>query len=138
MQISPWFVCSIFKICLDYNYRSRLRGIAFKLELIANEGILSQSGRFCFEPIIISIANPLQPCLMFRRLSDGLPRDPVFPADLEQLGYFINDNDEIRMIMHPDEKFNYSIDRNERVNEMQKEAMNGIASLPSCLPCPSH
>jgi hypothetical protein len=62
---------------------------------------------------------------MFRRLSGSLPKDPSFPADLKKLGYFINENDEIRMIDHPENKFVYSIDKNERVNDMHEEAMNG-------------
>lgn len=65
---------------------------------------------------------------MFRRLPTSLPKDPTFPADLKELGYFVNDNDQIRMIRNPDEKFLYAIDKNERVNEMQKEAMNSTFS----------
>ncbi|KAJ5808490.1 hypothetical protein N7474_009759 [Penicillium riverlandense] len=57
------------------------------------------------------------------RLCD-LPADPVFPADLEKLGYFVTENDQIRMISNPEENFLYKINRNERWNELQKEAMN--------------
>jgi hypothetical protein len=64
---------------------------------------------------------------MFRRLSSGLPKDPSFPADLKELGYFINDHNQIRMIEKPEEKFLYAINKNERVNEVHKEAMNGEA-----------
>ncbi|CAL5870293.1 uncharacterized protein PFLUO_LOCUS4528 [Penicillium psychrofluorescens] len=53
-----------------------------------------------------------------------LPADPVFPADLEKLGYFVTENDQIRMISNPEEAFLYKINRNERWNELQKEAMN--------------
>jgi hypothetical protein len=66
---------------------------------------------------------------MFRRLPTGLPKDPTFPANLTELGYFINDSDQIRMIEKPDEKFLYAINKNERVNEMHKEAMNSKADL---------
>jgi hypothetical protein len=65
---------------------------------------------------------------MFRRLPTGLPKDPTFPANLTELGYFINDKDQIRMIEKPDEKFLYAINKNERVNEMHKEAMNSKSS----------
>ena len=65
---------------------------------------------------------------MFRRLPSSLPKDSTFPADLTALGYFINDDDQIRMIEKPDEKFLYTINRNERVNEMHKEAMNSKAN----------
>ncbi len=69
---------------------------------------------------------------MFRRLPSSLPKDPVFPADLKELGYFVNDHDQIRMIRKPDEKFLFAIDKNHRVNEMQKEAMNSesASSIP--------
>lgn len=65
---------------------------------------------------------------MFRRLSNSLPKDPVIPADLTALGYFLNENDEIRQTKHPDQKYQYQVNRNERVNEIHKEAMNGKSS----------
>ncbi|EEP80691.1 predicted protein [Uncinocarpus reesii 1704] len=61
---------------------------------------------------------------MFVFRKESLPSDPVFPSDLKKLGYFINENDQIRMISHPLEKFLYKINANDRYNEMQKEAMN--------------
>ena len=61
---------------------------------------------------------------MFRRLPNSLPKDPVFPADLKELGYFVNDNDQIRMIKKPEEKFQFAITKNDRYNEVHKEAMN--------------
>ncbi|KAK2767383.1 hypothetical protein FQN54_003539 [Arachnomyces sp. PD_36] len=61
---------------------------------------------------------------MFVFPRESLPKDPVFPADLEKLGYFINDNDQIKMISDPSKDFMYKINANERYNEMQKEAMN--------------
>ncbi|ODH30339.1 hypothetical protein ACO22_03614 [Paracoccidioides brasiliensis] len=66
---------------------------------------------------------------VFRR--DALPKDPVFPADLKQLGYFINERDQIKMITNPEEGFLYKINANDRYNVMQKEAMN---SKPIYLP----
>ncbi|SLM38485.1 Arb2 domain [Lasallia pustulata] len=61
---------------------------------------------------------------MFRRLSSSLPEDPKFPADLEELGYFINDKDQIRSIANPDQEFNFFISKNDRANDVQREAMN--------------
>ncbi|KAI1779321.1 Arb2 domain-containing protein [Hypoxylon cercidicola] len=61
---------------------------------------------------------------MFRRLWSGLPADPHFPADLEKLGYFINEEDEIRSIENPDNYFKYFISRNSRWNDRQRFAMN--------------
>ena len=61
---------------------------------------------------------------MFRRLPNQLPKDITFPTDLASLGYFINDNDQIRQIAHPDKKYQYKINRSDRVNDVYKEAMN--------------
>ncbi|KAL9619642.1 MAG: hypothetical protein Q9160_005748 [Pyrenula sp. 1 TL-2023] len=61
---------------------------------------------------------------MFRRLSNSLPPDPAFPDDIEKLGYFINDHDQIRMISEPKSGFKYVISKNDRVNDNHKEAMN--------------
>ncbi|KKZ61543.1 hypothetical protein EMCG_03877 [[Emmonsia] crescens] len=61
---------------------------------------------------------------MFVFRVQALPKDPVFPADLKQLGYFINDQDQIKMISNPEEDFLFKINVNDRYNEMQKEAMN--------------
>jgi len=70
---------------------------------------------------------------MFRRLPNYLPKDPVFPTDLEGLGYFVNGNDQIRQIANPDQKYQYKVNRNDRVNEVYKEAMNSescVKDLP--------
>ena len=87
---------------------------------------------------------------MFVFPKESLPKDPVFPADMEKLGYvcysesaifrpsltksncgvlqhtryFVNEKDQIKMISNPEENFLYKINANERYNEMQKEAMN--------------
>ncbi|KAL9102680.1 MAG: hypothetical protein Q9163_002202 [Psora crenata] len=61
---------------------------------------------------------------MFRRLSSSLPKDPEFPADLEKLGYYVNAEDQIRSIEKPDQEFHYFISKNERVLELQREAMD--------------
>ncbi len=107
---------------------------------------------------------------MFRRLSSSLPKDPVFPADLEGLGYvqientskdtnlthsysvvkrdqvgywlmifsngryYLNEQDQIRSIGNPDQEFNYFISKNERVCEVQREAMSGNAPFHPYLP----
>ncbi|KFY10853.1 hypothetical protein V491_07444, partial [Pseudogymnoascus sp. VKM F-3775] len=61
---------------------------------------------------------------MFRLLPHGLPKDPKYPTNLQELGYFINDEDEIRSIENPKYYFKYFINRNERYNERQRESMN--------------
>lgn len=69
---------------------------------------------------------------MFRRLPQSLPKDIQVPADLEQLGYFINENDQMRMIQKPDQKYVFRINRNDRVNDVYKEAVNGMSFHRSC------
>ncbi|PWY91008.1 hypothetical protein BO70DRAFT_307468 [Aspergillus heteromorphus CBS 117.55] len=61
---------------------------------------------------------------MFVFQQKDLPKEPVFPADLEKLGYFINDQDQIRKIADPAEEFQFKINKNPRWNELQREAMN--------------
>ncbi|PNY22895.1 Arb2 domain-containing protein [Tolypocladium capitatum] len=61
---------------------------------------------------------------MFRRHWSGLPKDPSFPADLKGLGYFINDEDEIRSTEDPDCYFKFFLNRNPRINERQRFAFN--------------
>ncbi|KAK8099279.1 arb2 domain-containing protein [Apiospora kogelbergensis] len=61
---------------------------------------------------------------MFRRLWSGLPKDPDFPSDLKGLGYFINEEDEVRSIENPDNYYKYFLTRNERHNERQRYAFN--------------
>lgn len=61
---------------------------------------------------------------MFRRLSNTLPPDHVFPADLDKLGYFVDENDIIRQKATPKQGYQYKINRNDRVNDLYKEAMN--------------
>ena len=77
---------------------------------------------------------------MFRRLSSGLPKDPIYPHTLEGLGsahvsltlhltdnysYFINDKDEIRSVENPKAYFKFFLTKNVRYNILQREAMNG-------------
>ncbi|KUI73415.1 hypothetical protein VM1G_08727 [Cytospora mali] len=60
---------------------------------------------------------------MFRRRWSGLPEDPVFPADLKELGYFVDpESDEIRLISSPSYYFNYFISKNVRYNDRQRFA----------------
>jgi len=61
---------------------------------------------------------------MFRRLDPGLPKDPVYPADLKGLGYFINDEDEIRSIENEKAYFKFFLTKNDRFNCVQRESMN--------------
>ncbi|KAL6882928.1 Arb2 domain-containing protein [Trichoderma longibrachiatum] len=61
---------------------------------------------------------------MFRRLWSGLPEDVTFPSDLKGLGYFVNEDDEIRSIEQPDNYFNFFINRNPRICARQRFAFN--------------
>ncbi|KAJ8060768.1 hypothetical protein OCU04_011072 [Sclerotinia nivalis] len=61
---------------------------------------------------------------MFRRLPSGLPKDPKFEPTLEGLGYFINEKDEIRSIENPKAYFKFFLTKNDRYNQLQREAMN--------------
>ncbi|RAK77185.1 uncharacterized protein BO72DRAFT_468754 [Aspergillus fijiensis CBS 313.89] len=61
---------------------------------------------------------------MFVYRREDLPADPVFPADLTKLGYFVTDQDQIRKISDPTQEFQYKINRNGRWNDVQREAMN--------------
>ncbi|KAL1882048.1 hypothetical protein VTK73DRAFT_2762 [Phialemonium thermophilum] len=61
---------------------------------------------------------------MFRRQWSGLPEDPVFLADLRELGYFVNDVDEIRSVTDPTRYFKFFLTKNERWNERQRFAMH--------------
>ncbi|ROT35413.1 hypothetical protein SODALDRAFT_65459 [Sodiomyces alkalinus F11] len=61
---------------------------------------------------------------MYRRLWSGLPKDPVYPSNLKDLGYFINEDDEIRSIADPDRYFHFFIDKNQRINYRQRFHFN--------------
>lgn len=67
---------------------------------------------------------------MFRRLPNKLPPDVTFPADLEALGYFVTEKDQVRQIRDPEKKYQYKINRNDRVNDVYKESMNSKHSYP--------
>lgn len=41
--------------------------------------------------------------------------------------YYVTENDQIRSIANPDKEFNFFISKNDRVNEMQREAMNSMS-----------
>ncbi|KAM5358332.1 hypothetical protein ACJZ2D_015373 [Fusarium nematophilum] len=62
---------------------------------------------------------------MFRRKWSGLPEDASFASDLAGLGYFVNDEDEIRSIENPDCYFKFFTSKNLRVNERQRFCFNG-------------
>ncbi|KAL9031667.1 MAG: hypothetical protein Q9196_000338 [Gyalolechia fulgens] len=65
---------------------------------------------------------------MFRLKESGLPSDFHFPANFEELGYFINDKDQIRSIRHPEQEFNYFISKNARINVVQPCIRRNIQS----------
>ncbi|EZF10233.1 hypothetical protein H112_08443 [Trichophyton rubrum D6] len=96
-----------------------LQGLCFSLLHIPRKLHLA-----LLQPVSRATKSVVKRSIMFVFQREDLPKDPVFPANLKQLGYFINDKDEIRMISNPEEKFLYKINANERYNELQKEAMN--------------
>ncbi|OAA60425.1 mitochondrial 40S ribosomal protein mrp2 [Niveomyces insectorum RCEF 264] len=61
---------------------------------------------------------------MFRRLWSGLPDAPEFPETLEELGYFVNADDEIRSIADPKYYFKYFLNKNTYWNDRQRFAFN--------------
>ncbi|KAM0323139.1 hypothetical protein ACHAQA_008989 [Verticillium albo-atrum] len=61
---------------------------------------------------------------MFRRKWSGLPKDAVFPSNLKDLGYLINEDDEIRNEVDTDYYFNYHLTKNHRVNGRQRFNFN--------------
>ncbi|KPI36886.1 uncharacterized protein AB675_11827 [Cyphellophora attinorum] len=65
---------------------------------------------------------------MFRRKTSSLPEDIVFPGTLAELGYFVNDKDQIRQIKNPEQRYNPKTNRSERVNMMYRDAMNSCVA----------
>ncbi|KAI4227002.1 MAG: hypothetical protein L6R36_002748 [Xanthoria steineri] len=59
---------------------------------------------------------------MYRLHESALPADFQFPADLEKLGYVINDRDQVRSLKNPEQEFNFFISKNERMNVVNREA----------------
>ncbi|EPE08376.1 mitochondrial 40s ribosomal protein mrp2 [Ophiostoma piceae UAMH 11346] len=57
---------------------------------------------------------------MFRRLWTGLPPTPKFSTDLEKLGYFINEEDQLRNLEDPKYYYKYFITRNTYYNDSQR------------------
>ncbi|CAN9265758.1 unnamed protein product [Alternaria alternata] len=60
---------------------------------------------------------------MFRRIENTLEPDPSFPANVKELGFFINSSGDIRMINAPEKPYVYHATNNDRVNEVRREAM---------------
>src|ERR1700759_1475442 len=63
---------------------------------------------------------------MFRRLPASLPRDPQIPGTLEELGYFINRDNQVRSRSNPEELFVYRVSKSPRYNEMRRTVMPNI------------
>ncbi|KAF5574056.1 Arb2 domain-containing protein [Fusarium pseudoanthophilum] len=61
---------------------------------------------------------------MFFRSWSGLPKDASFPRDLAGLGYFVNDDDEVRSIEDPECYYKFFSSKNSRVNERQRFHFN--------------
>ncbi|KAK3987449.1 Arb2 domain-containing protein [Cladorrhinum sp. PSN332] len=65
---------------------------------------------------------------MFRRRWSGLPADPIFATNLAELGYFVNEVDEIRSRDNSDNYFKFFLTKNERWNERQRFCFNEAVS----------
>ncbi|KAF3912716.1 hypothetical protein ABW21_db0208266 [Orbilia brochopaga] len=62
---------------------------------------------------------------MFRRVKPLAHNEEVdFPADLKQLGYYVNEHDQLRSINQPEQGFKYHVHKIERVNERRREAVD--------------
>ncbi|KAL1901790.1 hypothetical protein Cpir12675_000299 [Ceratocystis pirilliformis] len=61
---------------------------------------------------------------MFRRTWEGLPQDTIFGDTLAELGYFINDIDEVRSLDNPNNYFRFHLSKNDRINERQRFHFN--------------
>lgn len=56
--------------------------------------------------------------------------------DTNSIRYFINDKDQIRSIANPDQEFNFFISKNDRANDVQREAMNSSSPNTPSPPSP--
>ncbi len=58
-------------------------------------------------------------------MGQSLHSYPIFGSpSLTAIRYAINEKDQIRSIAHPDQEFHFFISKNERVKEVQREAMD--------------
>ncbi|KAH0543745.1 hypothetical protein FGG08_001927 [Glutinoglossum americanum] len=103
---------------------------------IKNRCIAGGKGRGVFRDFGMARPTPsafvLFVTTMYRRVITSLPKEPEFPYDLAQLGYFIDGKDEVKSITNPEEDFKYKVTRNERYNDLRKEAYT-CSSTPSLL-----
>ncbi|KAJ4286764.1 hypothetical protein N0V90_013016 [Kalmusia sp. IMI 367209] len=60
---------------------------------------------------------------MFRRQEDALNPDPQYPANLKELGYFVDNDGIIRNIGAPEHTFDFFYTNSDRHNEVRGEAM---------------
>ncbi|KAF2877091.1 Arb2 domain-containing protein [Massariosphaeria phaeospora] len=65
---------------------------------------------------------------MFRRAEDSLDADAQYPADLKQLGFFVNRKGQIRQIKYPDKDFIYNYTNIDRHN-VRREVETRLTSL---------
>ncbi|KAH6619954.1 Arb2 domain-containing protein [Boeremia exigua] len=64
---------------------------------------------------------------MFRRKGDTISPDASYPANLKELGFFINKLGHIRMIEAPDKPFVFNATNIERHNEVRNEALHACS-----------
>ncbi|KAJ4988944.1 Arb2 domain-containing protein [Stagonosporopsis vannaccii] len=64
---------------------------------------------------------------MFRRKEDTIAPDAYYPANLKELGFFINQVGHIRMIDAPEKPFVFNATNIERHNEVRNEALHACS-----------
>jgi len=64
---------------------------------------------------------------MFRRTTENLPTDPHYPADLNALGFKVNESGQIVKNDTSGEHFDFYHTSSERANEVRKEAVHTCA-----------
>ena len=63
---------------------------------------------------------------MFRRLPASLPRDHEIPGTLRELGYFVNDDHQLRSVSNPEEPWAFKVSKSGRYNEMRRTVFHNI------------
>jgi hypothetical protein len=65
---------------------------------------------------------------MYRRLPHTLPKDADYPRDLNKLGFFVNDKDQIKYTSFPKDPFRWNITTNDRYNDCHQQSVKSCIS----------
>ena len=63
---------------------------------------------------------------MFRRLWGSLPPDEEVPQSLDGLGFFRNEESQLRSKANPQEFWTFRVTSNPRYNEMRRAVLNSL------------